>query len=93
MERINNTHMRVSWTGLSPVEARGHVTHYTVYYWPTSDTQLVTNITVPPNTTTAVIGGLQPEETYTVQVSASTAVDEGSRSEEVTVGPIPPPGD
>ena len=93
VERVGSTRMRVSWTALSPVEARGHITHYTVYYWPTSDTQLVTSVTVLPNTTTVVVGGLRPEETYVVQVSASTTVDEGNRSQEMTVDIIPPTGE
>ena len=62
------------------------ITHYTVYYSPTSSKQY--NITVPHNLTNVVIGGLLPEETYVVQVSASTAAGEGVRSEEVSVKPI-----
>ena len=88
VERVNATHMTVSWTAPSPVEARGHIIHYAVYYWPASSGEQVVNITVPHNTTSVEIGGLLPGETYTVQVSASTSVGEGSKSEEMTASSI-----
>ena len=74
--------MEVSWSPLSYED----ITHYTVYYSPTSSKQ--SNITVPHNLTSVVIGGLMPEETYVVQISASTAAGEGVRSEEAIVKPI-----
>ena len=88
VERVNATHMTVNWTAVGPVEARGHIIHYTVYYWPASSSEQVVNITVPHNTTSVEIGGLLPGETYTVQVSASTSVGEGSKSEEMTANSI-----
>ena len=69
--------MEVSWSPLSYED----ITHYTVYYSPTSSKQ--SNFTT--TNTSVVIGGLLPEETYIVQVSASTAAGEGVRSEEAFV--------
>ena len=60
VERVNATHMEVRWTALSPVEARGHITHYTISYWPASNSEPVTSITVHNTTSTSyrvLIGG------------------------------------
>ena len=53
VERVNATHMEVRWTALSPVEARGHITHYTISYWPASNSEPVTSITVHNTTSTS----------------------------------------
>ena len=92
MERVNATHMIVSWTALSLVEARGHIIYYTVNYWPASYSELVIRITVPHTTTSVEISDLLSGETYIVQVSASTSVGEGLASVELS-STRPPPGD
>ena len=84
VERVNATAMEVRWTALGPVEARGHITHYTISYWPASNSEAVMRVIVH-NTTRVVIGGLVAGEGYVVQVSASTAVGEGEENE-VTLG-------
>ena len=84
VERVNDTHMEVRWTTLSPVEARGHITHYTISYWPASNSEPVTSITVHNTTNTSyevLIGGLLPGEAYVVEVSASTAEGDGQKAE------------
>ena len=84
VERVNATHMEVRWTALSPVEARGHITHYTISYWPASNSEPVTSITVHNTTSTSyrvLIGGLLPGEAYVVEVSASTAAGDGDKAE------------
>ena len=84
VERVNTTHMEVRWTALSPVEARGHITHYTISYWPAFNSEHVMSITVHNTTSTGyrvLIGGLLPGEGYVVEVSASTAVGEGDKTE------------
>ena len=55
-----------------------------MYYSPTSSKQYNSTTT----NTSVVIGGLLPQETYVVQVSASTVRGEGEKSEEVSVKPI-----
>ena len=82
VERVNATHMEVRWTALSPVEARGHITHYTIFYWPASNSDSVTSITVHNTTNTSyrvLIGGLLPGEAYVVEISASTAAGDGDK--------------
>ena len=84
VERVNATHMEVRWTALSPVEARGHITHYTISYWPASNSEPVTSITVHNTTSTSyrvLIGGLLSGEAYVVEVSASTAAGDGDKTE------------
>ena len=79
--RVNTTHMVVSWTALNPMEARGHIRHYTISYWPASNSELVMSITVHSTTSAVLIGGLMPGEGYVVEVSASTAVGDGNKTE------------
>ena len=84
VERVNTTHMEVRWTALSPVEARGHITHYTISYWPASNSEPVTSITVHNTTNTSyevLIGGLLPGQAYVVEVSASTGAGDGDKTE------------
>ena len=76
MERVNATHMIVSWTALSLVAARGHIIYYTVNYWPASNSEDIKSINVPHNITRVEISNLSGE-TYTVQVSANTSVGKG----------------
>ena len=83
VERVNGSHMIVSWTALTLVEARGHITHYTVYYWLEANNQHVFNVTVPYNIQKVVIDNLLPEETYVIEISATTSVGEGSTSMKV----------
>ena len=83
VERVNATHMVVRWTALSPVEARGHITHYNISYWPASNSEYVTSITVHNTTNSSyevLIGGLLPGEVYVVEVSASTAAGDGEKN-------------
>ena len=84
VERLNETHMMVSWSVLTPEKARGHLISYTIHYWPVSNMELVMTITIPPNTTGVVIGGLVPGEEYVVAVSATTGAGNGPMSSEVS---------
>ena len=84
VERVNGTHMEVKWTALSPAEARGHITHYTIFYWPAFNSEHVTSITVHNTTSTSyrvLIGGLLSGKAYVVEVSATTAVGDGGKAE------------
>ena len=92
VERVNATHMIVSWTALSLVEARGHIIYYTVNYWPASSSEDIRSINVPHNITRVEISDLLSGETYTVQVSASTSVGQGIVSVELS-STRPPPGE
>ena len=81
VERVNATHMIVSWTALSLVEARGHIIYYTVNYWPASSSEDINSINVPHNITRVEISDLLSGETYIVQISASTSVGKGEVAE------------
>ena len=87
IERVNGSHMIVSWTGLTLVEARGHITHYTVYYWSASNRAQVFNVTVAHNITRVVVSNLLPGVTYLVEIAASTSVGEGNTSVTIQVQP------
>ena len=90
MERVNATHMIVSWTALSLVEARGHIIYYTVNYWPASNSEDIKSINVPHNISRVEISHLLSGETYIVQVSANTSVGKGESAEISSV--YSPPG-
>ena len=81
VRRVNATHMVVLWTALGLVESRGHITCYTIYYWPASSSVSVMSNTVHSTTNIVLIGSLVPGEAYVVEVSASTAVGEGDKTE------------
>ena len=90
VERVNATHMIVSWTALSLVYARGHIIYYTVNYWPVSNREDIKSINVPHNITRVEISNLLYGETYIIQVSASTSVGKGEVAE--ISSPYSPPG-
>ena len=83
VERVNNTHMRVAWTPLTPASARGHILYYTVYYWPASDRQRVRSRNTTGSSVT--VGGLVSGEDYVIQVSATTGAGGGPNSSQVTL--------
>ena len=90
MERVNATHMIVSWTALSLVEARGHIIYYTVNYWPASNSEDIKSINVSHNITRVEISHLLSGETYIVQVSAYSSVGKGESAKTSSV--YLPPG-
>ena len=84
MIRLNDTHMNVSWELLTLIQARGHVTNYTVSYQPTGSVEVETKV-VPGDQNSVVIGGLDPYEAYSVQVWANTTAGRGNTSETLTI--------
>ena len=89
MERVNATHMIVSWTALSLVEARGHIIYYTVNYWLASNSEDINSINVPHNITRVEISDLFSGETYIIQISASNSVGKGEVAEISSVYSFP----
>ena len=90
MERTSATTMAVSWNLLSPVQARGFVKNYTIFYSPASARNKrqqtdVMSKTVDENTNNIVIDGLDESLTYSVQISADTAAGTGPRSMAISV--------
>ena len=90
-ERLNGTHMTVTWTVLTLEQARGFITGYTVSYEPASNTggrrkrdSEETSVSEPP----APIGGLSPNLAYSVTVRANTAAGAGVSSEPITASGV-----
>ena len=93
IERLNSTHMNVTWMPISLEEARGFITNYTVTYGPAPSTggpqkrdHDQSSVTV--KSAPAVIGGLSPNVVYSVTVRANTAAGMGVVSEPTTVSGI-----
>lgn len=85
--RLNVTHMNVTWVTLTPEQARGFITGYTVTYQSLalrSRKEAVMEF-VQPGDTYKIIGGLEYTTPYLVTVSARTAVGEGISSPAITV--------
>ena len=79
--RVNGTHIHVSWILLDPVVARGEVLNYSILYKPVQEGDANgTIITVPGNHSSVLIGGLNPQQTYSVEVWATTAAGDGVHS-------------
>ena len=86
--------MVVSWTPLTPSEARGFITSYTVFYSPqVSRTKRqesnTMQKTVSGDVNRTIIDGLDPNTAYDVQMSANTKVGTSSFSEVISA-PVPP---
>ena len=95
INRLNSTHMNVTWMPISLEEARGFITNYTVTYEPAPSTggpQKRDNdrSSVTVKGTMAVIGGLSPNLAYSVTVRANTAAGMGVASEPTTVSGTSP---
>ena len=71
--------MNVSWNSLTLMEARGFTVSYTVLYQRISGdaNRLISDIVVPGNKNSAIIGGLNPSSAYQVFVRASTSAGDG----------------
>ena len=85
--RLNVTHMNITWVKLSLEEARGVVTGYTVSY-DTLDSRQRKEATLEfaqPEDSYKVIGGLGFTISYSITVSASTAVGQGTSSSPIIV--------
>ena len=88
VQRVNGTHMNVSWTPLNLADARGDVISYTIQYTPTDDSSESMTVNVSGSHTYVVIGDLNPQLTYQVEVWANTAAGSGKASDPEDV-PLP----
>ena len=80
--RINGTHMNISWELPTLEEARGFIDTITITFTPTSGglqrkKRQAGTVKVPGNSTSKVIGGLNPDLQYSVTVSTSTSEGAG----------------
>ena len=85
VDRISDTAILVSWTPINILEARGHISNYTIYYTAQLNRmrQARDSVTVPATNSNATITGLDPALDYRVTVSASTDVGRSNESTEV----------
>ena len=81
--------MNVSWEPLHPDDARGEVISYTVHYRPTDSSSESMTVDVPGGQSHVIIGGLDPQLTYLVEVWANTAAGSGRPSDPKEVPPLP----
>ena len=80
VERVNGTHINVTWEVLSPADARGDVVSYSILYTPVTRQGEDNVVVVTGNQSSVLIRGLDPQVTYTVQVWVTTAAGDGMRS-------------
>lgn len=96
--RLNSTHMTVTWTPLTLMEARGFVTGYTVRASPAMSTRKrqdngeIVKV-FPSDASSGTLTTLQQGVTYGVTVSASTSAGEGDSSITETATPVPSGGE
>ena len=85
--RLNVTHMNITWVKLSLEEARGVVTGYTVSYDTLDSRQRKEAMLelAEPEDSYKVIGGLGFTNSYSIRVSASTAIGQGTSSPPIIV--------
>jgi len=88
--RLNATHMLISWDLPTLVESRGFIVSITITYTPIMEParrrkRQVVTIEVSGNSTSVVIGGLNPDLQYSVTVSVSTVGGTGPE----TVAAVP----
>ncbi|XP_019853876.1 PREDICTED: hemicentin-1-like [Amphimedon queenslandica] len=79
--RLNGTHMLISWEQISITEARGFIKFYRIILQVLSTSRRrrqTLTYEVPANTSSAVLGDLNPSLSYTVLVDATTNAGPGS---------------
>ena len=73
VNRLSGIAMNVSWTPLNKAQAGGFILAYKITYTASSRDQVkgeAQSVVVPPNETSEVIAGLDPESGYDVTVRA-----------------------
>ena len=79
--RLNGTHMLISWEQISLTEARGFIKFYRIILQVVSTSRRkrqTLTYEVPANASSAVLGDLNPSLSYTVLVDATTNAGPGS---------------
>ena len=82
VERLNATHMNITWEKISLTAARGFLTGYLIRYDVVNSRRKreATSVMVGPDEIYRVIGDLSAKHQYTVAVSGVTAAGEGEQS-------------
>ena len=72
--RLNDTTLHVTWDPISPINARGFLTTYTISVTQVKSTYKGQSfVTVPASQTSGTVGGLDALQHYNVRVAASTS--------------------
>lgn len=96
-ERINGTHMKVTWTPLSLSRAKGFIINYSISYNRVIAATVLDRkrqsggVVVPANETTVIIGQLTPSAKYSITVSAINSAGRGIESTTLTVNEFATP--
>ena len=70
--------MNISWALIPITEARGFIKSYLILYLPNDNRRRqISSLSVPATDSSVVIGGLDPDISYSVSISASTNVGQG----------------
>ena len=88
-QRLNGTHMNISWSSIPLTQSRGFIRNYTITYQRVSRTakRQTQSVSVPSSESSVVIGGLDPASAYTVSVGATTAAGPGEVQNEISQPP------
>ena len=87
--QLNGTHMNVSWSYIPLSDAKGFVLFYNILYETIADerNRQASNISVPGNESSALIGSLSPSQSYQVFVGATTSAGDGQYSSDPVMVP------
>ena len=84
--RLNGTHMNISWTLIPITEARGFIQSYLILYQEiVNRKRQISSVLVPPTDSSVIIGGLDPDKSYSVSISASTNAGQGRFTDVIIV--------
>ena len=78
--------MNISWSLIPITEARGFIQSYLILYQENDNRKRqILSLSVPATDSSVVIGGLDPDKSYSVSISASTNAGQGTFTSEVVV--------
>ena len=84
--RLNGTHMNISWSLIPITEARGFIQSYLILYQEiVNRKRQISSVSVPGTDSSVVIGGVDPDKSYSVSISASTNAGQGTFTSAVVV--------
>ena len=71
--------MNISWSLIPITEARGFIQSYFILYLQNDNRKRqISSVSVPATDSSVVIGGLDPDKSYSVSISASTNAGQGA---------------
>ena len=78
--------MNISWSLIPITEARGFIQSYLIRYQEIAKRKRqISSVSVPATDSSVVIGGLDPDKSYSVSISASTNTGQGAFTSAVVV--------